>query len=92
MKSSLSKPESRLKIEDFFSSLQGKTPEQIRKIKRLAMHHHISLRPWKMKFCKKCFSVFNSKNSEIRIKNKVKSVKCLNCKTTSRVLLKSKNP
>lgn len=79
MKTDLSKTESQKKIRDFFLELKDKTPKEIKKIKRLAMHYHISLNKYKKLYCKKCFSVFNSKNSEIRIKKEFKIVRCKEC-------------
>ena len=84
MKSKLSKQEAQKKIEDFFSNLKNKTPEQIKKIKRLAMHYHISLHNYKKLYCKKCYSVFNSENSEIRIRKGFKTRKCKMCGVISR--------
>ena len=88
MKTELTKQEAEKKIEEFFSNLSGKKPEQIKKIKRLAMHYHISLHDYKKSYCKKCFSVFNSGNSEIRIKKGTKSLKCKKCGEVMRCRLK----
>jgi predicted Zn finger-like uncharacterized protein len=79
MKKKLSKTEACEKIKNFFLEIKGKNPEQIKKIKRLAMHHHISLRPWKRLFCKKCSSIFSVSNSDVRIKNGLKTIKCKKC-------------
>jgi len=52
----------------------------IKKAKRIAMHHHMKIpEEYKNTFCKKCFTIFNSKNSKIRIKNKLKTITCLSC-------------
>ncbi|MBU2615770.1 MAG: hypothetical protein KKC19_01570 [Nanoarchaeota archaeon] len=77
------------KIERFFEKLRGKTPSEIRKIKRMAMGSNVSLGTKKKLFCKKCFSVFNSGNSEIRIKKGSKIVKCKKCDNISRWKLNS---
>jgi len=43
------------------------------------------------KFCHKCNTYFNSKNRKIRIKNKVVSIKCLNCNKYTRYKIINKN-
>ena len=89
MKTDLSKTESQKKIRDFFLELKDKTPKEIKKIKRLAMHYHISLNKYKKLYCKKCFSVFNSRNTEIRIRKGFKVVKCKNCEFISKYKMKN---
>jgi len=84
----LPKEEALKKIREFFKDIENKSPKEVRKIKRLAMKHNIKLGELRKKFCKKCYSVFNSKNCEIRIKNKIKRVKCLNCGYVARWKLK----
>jgi len=76
------------KIRGFFANLSNKKPEDARKIKRLAMHNKIKLGALRKKFCKKCYSIFNAKNSQTRIKNGFKRVKCLNCSYASRWRMK----
>jgi len=77
----ISKTEAKEKIEDFFRDLKNKNPEQIRKIKKIAMHYNIKLGDKRKKFCKKCYSI----NLKIKsMKNKVKIVKCTNCGAISR--------
>ena len=88
MDKEISKIDAQKKIRQVFSELKVKNPEKIKKIKRLAMHYHISLQPWKQMYCKKCFSVFNAENSKTRIKKGKKIVKCNECGAISRVLLK----
>jgi RNase P subunit RPR2 len=73
----LSKLEIEQKIKDVFSKTP--TSEQIKKIKKLAMSKNIKLKEYKKLFCKKCYSLFNSNNSEIRIKKPYKIIKCKNC-------------
>ncbi len=89
MKSTLSKSEAKEKIEKFFNNLDNKSAKEIKKIKRLAMHHHVSLNVYKKNYCGKCFSVFNSINSEIRIKGGFKIVKCKKCGRINRFKLKT---
>lgn len=83
----LLKLEAEKKIKNFFENLENKKPREIKKIKKLAMHYNIKLGNSKKKFCKKCFSLF-PKNAEIRIKKKMKIVKCENCGFVSRWRLK----
>ena len=73
----LSKSETEEKIEDFFENIDNKNPKEIKKIKKLAMSQNVSLKEFRKKFCKKCFTPFG--NSKIRIKNKIKIVECKNC-------------
>lgn len=55
----------------------------IKKAKRIAMHYHIKIpEEYKSKFCKKCFTIFNTSNSKIRIKKGFQVIKCLNCDYT----------
>jgi RNase P subunit RPR2 len=77
MKKTLSKTEARKKNEEFFSGIKEKFPKEIKKIKILAMKYNIPLKEKRKLFCKKCF--FPYKNPKIRIKNKIKSVRCENC-------------
>jgi RNase P subunit RPR2 len=81
-KDKLSKSEIEEKIKKTFS--ENPSPIKIKKIKTLAMSKNIKLREQKKLFCKKCLSVFNSKNSETRIQNKNKIVRCKNCGFISR--------
>ena len=86
------KKEAEEKIKEFFKNLKSKTsknnkektPREVKKIKRLAMSHKIKLGNLRKKFCKKCYSIFSLKNSQTRIKNKKKIIKCLNCNYVSR--------
>ncbi|VVB80246.1 Uncharacterised protein [uncultured archaeon] len=83
MKSDLSKKEAQQEIETFFLNPKDKSSKEIKKIKRLAANKKISLKTERKKFCKYCFNPFSGKEN-VRIKNKVKSVECLNCKKVSR--------
>lgn len=78
----LSKQEIEQRINEIF--LKKPNPKEIKKAKRLAMSKNIKLASFKKLFCKKCFTIFTSTNSKIRIKNKVKIVKCENCGLISR--------
>jgi RNase P subunit RPR2 len=68
------KLEAMKRIEGFFKKPTG--TNSARKIKNLAMKHNIKLGNLRKKFCKKCYSVFNSENSKIRISKGFKIVKC----------------
>ncbi|MBS3078652.1 hypothetical protein J4218_00880 [Candidatus Pacearchaeota archaeon] len=85
MKSTLSKQEINEKIKEVFS--KNASREDIRKIKKLVSSKNIKLKEYKNKFCKKCFSLFNSNNSKIRIKKGFKTIIC-KCGSISRYKLK----
>lgn len=73
----LSKKEAEEKIKSFFAHVQNKTPEDIKKIKRLSMRYNLKLKDLRKKFCKKCLHPY--KNPEIRLNKNFKSIKCKNC-------------
>jgi len=87
MKKTISKTRTKETIEKFFFDIENKTPEQVKKIKKLAMTHNLKLKEFKNSFCKKCF--FPYKNPKIRIKNKIKSITCGNCGYVFRKKLKN---
>ena len=89
MKPKSSKQETEQKIKDIFS--KNSTPNEIKKAKRLAMNKNIKIGNLRKKFCKKCYSLFNTKNSEIRIKKGFKMIKCKTCNYISRYKIKIKN-
>ena len=69
-------------IDTLFSEAKtnpDNAPRCIIKARKIARRKNISLKHYRKLFCKKCSSYFTSKNSQVRIKNKVKSVKCLKC-------------
>ena len=78
----LSKQEIQEKIQEIFSS--NPSPKQIKKIKKLAMSKNIKLGNLRKKFCKKCYSFFNTNNSEIKIKKPYRIIKCRKCGYLSR--------
>jgi hypothetical protein len=84
MKSGLSKQEIQEKINNIFAKNPSK--EEIRKIKKLAASKNIKLKDERKKFCRKCYSLFNS-DSQIRIKKGFKTIKC-RCGYVSRYRLK----
>ena len=83
----LSKTEAKQQIQEFFSKIEGETPKEIKKMKKLAMRHNIHLKELRKRFCKKCFAPY--KNPKIRIKNKIKSMVCENCGYVGRWKIKS---
>ena len=82
MKIKLSKKDTEEKIKKIFQN--NPSPKEIKKTKKLAANQNIKLGSLRKKFCKKCYSLFNPKNSEIRIKNRFKIIKCKNCDYMSR--------
>jgi len=86
MKSKLSKSEIEEQIKTIFS--RKPTPKEIKKAKRLAMSKNIKLGDLRKKFCKKCLVMFDSGNSEIKIKKGMKIIKCKNCGNISRYRIK----
>jgi predicted Zn finger-like uncharacterized protein len=82
----LSKTEIQERISKTFSNKP--TPDEIRKIRNLAMSKNIKLKEHKKKFCKKCYTLFNSSNSQIRIKDKFKIIHCKKCNHISRYKLR----
>lgn len=61
------------------------TRENIRKARRLAMHFKIKLpKEARKKFCRKCNTLFNSRNRKIRLKRGFLVFHCLNCGGISR--------
>ncbi len=77
MKKTLLKSGAEKQIKGFFKNIKDKTPKEVKKIKRLAMAYNLPLKEKRKLFCKKCFAPY--KNPKIRIKNKVKLVKCEGC-------------
>lgn len=63
-------------IENFFSSIEYKSPEQVRKMKKLAMAYNLKLKNKRKLFCQKCYS---TRLRVLGIKNKIKRVKCEGC-------------
>jgi RNase P subunit RPR2 len=79
----ISKTEAEKEVKEFFEEIKNKTPKEINKIRKLAMSYNLPLKHLKKRFCKKCFNPYSGKE-KIRIKNKIKSVECLNCNKISR--------
>ncbi|MBU0957431.1 MAG: hypothetical protein KKF56_01330 [Nanoarchaeota archaeon] len=68
---------------------KAKSEKDVQKIKRLAMHNKIKLGELRKKFCKNCYSLFDSSNCEVRVKNSLKIVRCLKCGNVSRYKIKT---
>lgn len=83
MKQKLSKTEAQEKIKDFFSHIKHKSPEEIKKIKTLAMSHNIKLGDLRKLFCKNCFSP-HGRNSSMTLKNGFINITCGNCNFKNR--------
>jgi RNase P subunit RPR2 len=73
----LSREEIIAKIKELLSKKPNQ--KEIKKTKKLAMSKNIKLGNLRKKFCKKCNILFDSKNSEIRIKKGFKTIKCKKC-------------
>lgn len=82
MKKSISKKEAEKQIEEFFEHIKEKTPEQVKKIKKLAMSHNIKLQNKRHTFCDKCFRPY--KTPSIRIKKGIVTITCEKCGHASR--------
>lgn len=79
----ISKTEAEKKINEFFDEVKDKPPREIKKIKKLAMSQNIPLKERRKLFCKYCLTPFSGKE-KIRVKDKIKSIICNNCKKISR--------
>ena len=87
VKHKISKKESQQKINDFFKDIKNKSPKEIKKIKRLAMHYHIRLGQLRKTFCKKCLTPYSG-NEKVRIKDNIRIIVCRNCEYVSRWIVK----
>ena len=85
-KKRLTREQAEKEINDFFKNIKGKTPKNIKKIKRLAMGYNIKLREKRKMFCQNCFS---TKLRVKSIKNKVKTVVCDKCNKVMRWKIKN---
>ena len=81
----ITKKEVEEKIKNIFS--KNPNPDNIRKAKNLAMSKNIKLKDYKKKFCKKCLTFFTPLNTEVRIRNYMKIIKCKNCSYINRYRL-----
>lgn len=84
MKKTLSKTEAKEKIADFFTR-KDFTPEEAKKMKRLAMKFRISLKDYRKRFCKKCYAPLKGTT---RVNKTHKSIMCGSCGYQNRFLIK----
>jgi len=89
MAKKLSKKEIEEKIREVLCSSKIPSPQEIKKIKKLAMSRNVKLGELRKKFCKKCYTFFTPSNCEIRIKRGFKRVKCKSCGFVSRYRIKN---
>jgi RNase P subunit RPR2 len=83
MKTPLSKTQTQEKINSFFKQEEFK-PEQVRKIKRLAMKFKIRLKEKRKLFCKYCLHKLKGKT---RINKESKTIICQFCNKKSKFKL-----
>ena len=88
MKTKLSKKETEERIKEFFSHISHKTPEEVKKIKALAMKQNIKLGDKRKLFCKKCLMPYSRSHSSINLRNGFLEVICGICKNKSRWKIK----
>jgi RNase P subunit RPR2 len=86
MPKKISRTEAKKQIKEFFLSIKGKTPKEVKKIKKLAMSFNLPLKEKRKTFCKKCLDPYKAK--KIRIRNNIKSVACGDCGYVSRWKIK----
>lgn len=81
MKTELNKTEAKQKIDKFFQSSDF-TPEQLKKIKRIAMKFNIKLGNYRKLFCKKCLHPMAGKLS---ISKSHKTIVCKYCNFRNKI-------
>ncbi len=87
MNKKISKKETVEKISQFFLGIKNKTPNEIKKIKQLAMGVNFPLKEKRKLFCSGCLNPYIGRE-KIKIKNKIKSIGCLECGKISRWKIK----
>jgi RNase P subunit RPR2 len=89
LKKEMSRTQIEEKIKEFFNDkkFKEKNPREIKKIKRLAMSKNIPLSDFKKLFCKYCLKPYSGAE-KVRIKNKIKTIECSNCKKRNSLKLK----
>lgn len=85
MKEKLSKTEVQEEITSLFSKSDFK-PEEVRKIKKLAMKHSIKLGDYRKLFCRKCL---NPVRGKLSITKTHKTIACGFCGYKNKIKLKS---
>jgi len=84
MKTELSKKEAQEKIDELFKR-KSFSQDEVKKIKRLAMHYKIKLGSYRKRFCRKCLSQLKGKT---RITKTHKIIECEKCKYKNRFTLR----
>lgn len=82
MKKENIKKEAERHISDLFKQAEKNSKYASRYIKiakKTASRFNLKITKYKRKFCKKCLSLYDSKNSERRIKKGKLIIKCLKC-------------
>ncbi|MEK6894959.1 MAG: hypothetical protein AABX48_00390 [Nanoarchaeota archaeon] len=77
VKKRVSKNEAKIKMDEFFSEIDNKSSNEVKKIKKLVMSANIPLKEKRKLFCKKCLKPY--KNPKIRIKRGMKVIICPSC-------------
>lgn len=75
MKTTLTKKQVESKLSEFFQQ-KDFTPEQLKKVKRIAMKFNIKLSNYRKSFCKKCLNPLAGK---ITIDKTHKTIICKHC-------------
>ena len=81
MKIKINKTEVKKKIEEFFKR-KDFAPEQLKKVKRIAMKFNIKLGDYRKSFCKKCLNPLSGK---ISITKTHKTIVCNHCSFRNKV-------
>jgi len=84
MKTALNKTEAKKRIDEFFSKPNFK-PEQLKKIKRIAMKFNIKLGSYRKLFCKKCLNPLAGKLSLTKTH---KTIECKYCGFRNKIRIK----
>jgi RNase P subunit RPR2 len=74
----ISKNETKEQVDEFFNKIKNKSPEEIKKMKKIAMNKNIKLKDQRKKFCEKCLTPYSGKE-KIRIKKGIKTITCEKC-------------
>jgi len=81
MKIKINKIEVKKKIEEFFKR-KDFTPEQLKKVKRIAMKFNIKIGDYRRSFCKKCLNPLSGK---ITLTKTHKTITCKRCNFKNKV-------
>lgn len=73
-----------LKINEFFLRRDELEPEEVKKMKRLAMKHRIRLGEKRRRFCSECFSDLKFNTKKTRVTKTHKIVECGKCGKVSK--------